>query len=455
MKNAKPTSIWIDRFPENPSDAFISQRVNIPARPIIGLGVSSPDVDARLLEVGLKNVYFATSNVCDILRRFCGIGHAHAMEYFPDTASYVSGLYLDIVPNTNSLPICFTGLAGVGKTEVVKAFERLIGTYPVLNIAGVEGIPNIAGWFMRINERASLSQLLLPIMEPTITASDDHLIPVSGRKSPDLVRLLQKARRRAHRDGVCVSFADEFQFRTSSQNATALITKLLYQLWTLGPRLIYVSNYSLLNTLKKRPDQDRDRLLSSPIVLNPCSGKSDDWTKILDELFRVAPDVFQLTAAQDGEALHQFTFGVHRRLVDLLVLAYRLQRENKKQTVTFSDVERAQRCDFFSTHRETVNILTEQSITNKMVRHDLWCPFQSLSKTNVVHSGEMVDRFVSKVQNDQLRSSLTPEERSVVEAIEGPKHRSRTRANVVAIGRPKALTRETLLDGEACFDEIL
>lgn len=454
MTTHKSEKIWIDRFPENPSDAFISSRVKIPAKPIIGLGVSSSDVDARQLEAGLKQVYFPTSNVCNILRRFSSIGRAHALEYFHDTPSYVGGLYHDLAPNTNSLPICFTGLAGVGKTELVKAFERMIGTYPAFNIAGVEGIPNIAAWYMRVNERASISQLLLPILEPTSSVSD-HLEPVSGRKSPDLVSLLKKGRRRAHRDGVCVAFADEFQFRTQSQDATALITKLLYQLWTLGPRLVFVSNYSLLHTLKRRPDQDRDRLLSSPIVLHPCASKSDDWTNILEELFRVGPDVFQLSAAQDGEALHQFSFGVHRRLVDLLVLAYRMQREKKKLTVSLADIERAQRCEGFSTHRETVNILTEQSITKKMVRPDLWCPFQSLHLNNVLHSEEMVDRFVRKVQNDQLRSSLTSEERSVVESIEGPKHRSRTRANVVAIGRPKALTRETLLDGEACFDETL
>ncbi|WPC68011.1 hypothetical protein SBP18_05720 [Rhodoferax ferrireducens] len=455
MTSPKRATNWIDRFPESPSDAFISSRVKIPAKPIIGLGVSSSDVDARQLEAGLKQVYFPTSNACDILRRFSSIGRAHALEYFPDTPSYVSGLYHDLAPSTNSLPICFTGLAGVGKTELVKAFERLIGTYPAFNIAGMEGIPNIAGWYMRVNERASISQLLLPILEPITSPVSEYSESSSGHKSPDIVRLLQRARRRAHRDGVCVAFADEFQFRTQSQDATALITKLLYQLWTLGPRLVFVSNYSLLHTLKRRPDQDRDRLLSSPMVLHPCSSRSDDWNKILEELFRVGPDVFRLNAAQDGEALHQFSFGVHRRLVDLLVLAYRMQRDMKKLTVSLADIERAQRCEEFSTHRETVNILIEQSITKKMVRPDLWCPFQSLPSNNVVHSDEMVDRFVRKVQNDQLRSSLTSEERGVVEAIEGPKHRSRTRANVVAIGRPKALTRETLLDGEACFDETL
>ena len=49
MKSATPATIWIDRFPENPSNDFIANRIKIPAKPIIGLGVSSPDVDARRL----------------------------------------------------------------------------------------------------------------------------------------------------------------------------------------------------------------------------------------------------------------------------------------------------------------------------------------------------------------------------------------------------------------------
>jgi len=456
MKSATPATIWIDRFPESPSNDFIANRIKIPAKPIIGLGVGSPDVDARRLEAGLKQVYFPTSNVCDILRRFSSIGRAHAMEHFHDAQSYVGGVYDDIAPSTNPMPICFTALAGAGKTQLVRAFERLIGIFPPNNIAGVDGIPNIPGWYMRVNERASINQLLRPILEPANCNLNEQFESAPSPKSHDLVRLLKKARRRAHRDGVCVAFADEFQFLTHSQDATALITKLLYQLWTLGPRLVFVSNYSLIHTLKRRPDQDKDRLLSNPIVLHPCAYDSADWTELLNELFLVGPDVFRLNAAQDSEALHQFTFGVNRRLVDLLVLAYRMQRKAQKATITFADIERAQRCAEYSMHRETVNLLTEQSITKKMARPDLWCPFQSMPQNNVIHSDEMLDRFESKVQNDQLRSSLTPKERSAVEAIEGPKHKSKARVNVVSIGRPKALlTRETLLDGEACFDETL
>lgn len=454
MKSAKPATIWTDRFPENPSDAFIANRVKIPAIPVVGLGVSSAEVDARKLEEGLKRVYFPTSGVCDILRRFSSIGRSHSIEHFPDIPTYVSGVYGDVAPSTNPMPICFTALAGAGKTQLIKAFTRLIGTFQPNSISGVDGIPNVPGWYMSVNERMSINQLLRPILEPeTVISKNSESAP--RPKSRDLIRLLQQARKRAYRDGVCLAIADEFQFLTHSQDATALITKLLYQLWTLGPRLIFVSNYSLIHKLKRRPDQDRDRLLSNPIVLHPCAHESADWTELLTELFSVGPDVFRLSPENDGEALHQFTFGVNRRLVDLLVLAYLMQRKEHKVTVTFADIERAQRCAEYSTHRETVNLLTEQSITNKMRHPDLWCPFQGLPQSNVVHSDELLNRFVSKVQNDQLRSSLTADERSLVALIERPAHRSRARANVVSIGKPKTLSAETLMDGEVSFDESL
>lgn len=451
MTPSKSGAIWINRFPENPTEDYIARRVNVPARPIRDLGKHSPEIDARRLEAGLKQVYVPTSNVCQILQRMSNFGRAHAMENFPNTAGYVGGLYQDHLANSSPLPICFTGPAGVGKSELLKAYERLIGEFPPISIAGVEGIPNIGAWFMRVNERASINQLLSPILEPANHANRVETLSETGSKNRDLVKLLQLSRRRAHRDGVCIAFADEFQFRTQSQDATSLITKLLYQLWTIGPRLVFVSNYSLLHSLKKRPDQDRDRLLSNPIVLHPSAIGSRDWSKTLEELFRVGPEVFQLRNDQDSDALHHYSFGVNRRLVDLLVLAYRMQREKKSSTVKLADIEKAQKSADFSCHRETVNILTKQSITRRMERADLWCPFESLESNNVIQADAVIERFERRVQDDLLRSSLTPEERKVVQSVETPLRKGKRRDTVVQIGKPGPLTKFSLLNGDASF----
>jgi hypothetical protein len=74
------------------------------------------------------------------------------------------------------------------------------------------------------------------------------------------------AQRGVFRDGVSAILLDELQFLAQS-GATTRITKTLLLHTYLGPPLLYSANYNMVHALASRPQQYRDRLLSSPIVM--------------------------------------------------------------------------------------------------------------------------------------------------------------------------------------------
>lgn len=73
----------------------------------------------------------------------------------------------------------------------------------------------------------------------------------------------------------------------------------------------------------------------------------------------------------------------------------------------------------------------------------------------MINADVVVRRFDAKVQDDLLRSSLTPEERHALTTVEGPLKKSKRLDNVLRMQRPKILTKASLIDGDASFDEML
>lgn len=455
---------WINRFPDNLSDEKIRQRVAVAALPIPDLGVNSAEVDARRLERHLKLVYVATSNVCSLLRKFVRIGHAHASEKFPNISTYMRGLYDDFPLEVAPYPYCLTGHSGVGKSELMKALSRLLGKFDDIKIAGIEGIHNVPYWYVGINRQVTVGELFSPILQAANASSVFGPQYDVNMRRYSTSGALEKLRRQAQREGTCLVGIDELQFMTASQNATNLITRLLYQSWAIGPRLIFASNFSLIHSIKRRPDQDRQRLLSNPLLINPSELGSNDWKMTLEELLKVAPNVFDLTDDDAREKLHHFSFGINRRLVDLLVIAYRMQLENKKFVVKIEHIERAQRSAQFADHRETVNTLMTMAInrgTRKNARKDLLNPFDHLSDMdfevvdgfNIRQAEKIIERKANRVQDDALRSSLTIEERRFVDSVEGTTKKQKNSGTVVKMPRPKTLTQKSFLEGDAAFND--
>jgi len=268
--------------------------------------------------------------------------------------------------------ICLTGLAGVSKSSLVGALNRilqlengprfsapgeLLTIYPVRRVT--------------INGHPSVASILKSLANP-VTSSHS-----SGQSLPFL---------RTHvRDwfgatATSMLAVDEMQFFTPSSNASTQSVQLIMTFASLGVPVVYVANYSLVNKLRLRPQEEKDRLLAHPMVLNPPGPDDPVWTAIIDELTKVSPGVFKLNGKRDGEMLHHYTAGLYRALRELLVTAYRDARERGRFEVNFADVESAYRGRSYSARRADVEALTSLSISHLLEdsRSDLVCPFPEL-----------------------------------------------------------------------------
>jgi len=378
-----------------------------------------PLVEVELLRSGLKRIFLCSAQDKDILLQFLALGEGHAAIHYPSASAHVKGINVKLPwGDTLSPAVMFTGLAGTGKSELLKALNRLLGERASLDLPGHAGVPLVPGWFMTLRNGSSLNSLLLPWIEQPNSKSDsneDH-----KRKDLKLHRLLEFARRVAFRDGVCIMTADEFQFVSKSANANSLATSLLLQLLSVGPRLIFAANFSLAHRLKARRQEDRQRLLVHRIHLKPESLFSPDGLRLLQEYFKVIPDDFKFDPSAVAQQIQDYSFGIKRLVIDILGLAWRHSKDSRgsQAEVTTDDLRWAYLSPEFRVNKEDVEILHRQEIERKQVREDLWDPFFSEQQDNVIEATQAIAAFDQRIEEKRLDSFLSPNERTGFGAIQ-------------------------------------
>ncbi|MGF7131468.1 hypothetical protein P3T40_002950 [Paraburkholderia sp. EB58] len=445
---------WTTRFENQWTDEAIDAVVEVPALPL-HLEALSADVGAEVLRCGLERIFVSGGQARWILRQLIDILYSHAQSHFVSEEAYMRGLY-DSDPWGQAVPpaICLTGLAGVGKSELIWALQKLIGAPTLIDVPGHTGISLVPGWFLTLKNGVELSQLLRPwVMSDQIQNTFEDGESEKGRIKN--AQLMKSARRRSWRDGVCFLVVDEFQFITLGSEANARATLVLLKLQGLGPRLIYVANYSLVHRLKKRGHEDRDRLLQKPIIVQPEVRSSTDWIRLLHELKKVSPEVLTFDVDASQEQVHQYTFGLKRAVVRLIVIAFRVWRsKGGRHGIGADELSHAYRSVEYSTCREDVEALWQQQIQGKLLRPDLWCPFSDFDNTeNVSLANQAIESFRKRVDGDYLKSSLSPSEAAALRSIEEESTEKKARGQVVCIPRQK-VTKQSLLEGSERFDKL-
>ena len=379
-----------------------------------------PLVEVELLKSGLKRIFLCSKQDKEIILQFLALGESHAEIHYPSAMGHMKGLNAKFPwGDTMDPAIMFTGLAGTGKTELLKALRRLLGERSAHDLPGHDGVPLVPGWFMTLRNGSGLNNLLLPWLEQPneFSESNDEKERCKDLKLP---RLLELARRVAFRDGVCIMTADEFQFVSKSVNANSMATTLLLQLLSIGPRLIYCANYSLAHRLKARRQEDRQRLLIHQIHLKPESFFGPDGTRLLKEYFETMPEDFKFDAATVAQQLQDYSFGIKRLVVDILGLSWMRAKTSRgwNAVVTTDDFRWAHLSSQFRVNREDVEILQRQEIERKQIREDLWDPFYSEQQGNVLEAKPAIAAFEKRVEEKRLDSFLTPNELSGFRAIQ-------------------------------------
>lgn len=437
MKNGNG-NVWIDRFDTALRDDELVKRITVAGRPATGLHELAPAHAAEELRRRMEAIFIPDDQAIRLIRRVLGVARGHAEHYYPDRQSYLRGINGARPPLSEAPVICVSGLAGTGKSEIAKAMRRFFQDGPTADPgSGYQPVSLESGWHVSVENATSLKSLLEQ--------------PVRGRlyglrSFNSDAALREMASRLAFRHGASFLIADELQFGSLSTTANASITRLLYQLWYIGLPLVFIGNFSLLHRLMKRPPEDRHRLLSDPIVILPDTPDNPSVGALYEQYRLVSEGALCSAPSMHVEQIEHYCAGIKRNRKKLLILAYRIVRENGRDEVTGSDLEAAYLSCEFTIFRNEATILRTQDASKRKVRDDLWCPLELPLSTRERSAKRALEVEAEQIGLQALIGSLSSDERRAYVALAGEKDTSVSKLGSRGTKRPP-ITTEALLSG--------
>lgn len=373
--------------------------------------LSSYDVGegGKKIEMALKKIFTPTTQNIKLTRTVCGIGRAYIASRYSDESSFKANCNTkDLRPKDPGYVTALAGLGGTGKSQLIWAIERLLKANKLtISVARLPNYTIDAIWVLTMVTGGTLPSLL----EPYVYAA--------GK----IDAILEAAAKRAYTNGVGLIPLDESQNVTATQAAHANAAKLVMGTTYIGPPSLIVANFSMINKLEKRPQQERDRLLSNVLVLHPERHGSMAFRNILKDqlvVFGEAVAGDQAVNADDHAGdLHNYTYGINRKSAILLNFAWRRSRERGSSILNMDDVRYAYASPKFSSHREEVELLRKQSLENHMARDDLWCNFAPPQASNVIDAAVLKEEKKKRIEKEMTRSTMTKAEREAYDAVSG------------------------------------
>lgn len=423
---------WAKRFEPLLDRETIRQRSRVVVPPLLGLRDVSAETACSRLEKALKTVFYPTTQCVNVLQRVVDMAYAHCVNMYENENEFLAGIYAKNPPLPEfAPPLLFTGLAGTGKTEIGKAFLRILFDEGRVAVGQEHSpFPLKKPWHVTVHAKAGPLDVLKGLAN-------------CERGSSDLV---ERCRKIAFRDGVPLLMADEFQFATGSTSANARVTQMLLSLGYIGIPWIYNANFTLVQRLLKRPEEDRQRILSDWIILQPEIPSSVDWQETLSTQKSVAPDILVFDPVMDAPKIHAFTAGRKRAVKALLVQTLRTEH-SRGGVVDISAIERTYHSHHYAGFREESEILANQVITNRpdKKRADLWCPLPLPAGAMIEFAHAAKEKRNELVADAEVRSALNDQEKRALRDIErGNSEPKKKRGEVVPLRKRVALTAEDL-----------
>lgn len=437
---------WIDAFCPPNDDDFFSEQIQ---RRATCLKFQTTSIESRFeeLHASLLQTFICSNQVIGIINKILSVGEGHAAVHYQSTQQAIGDTYASDPWGTATQPaIILSGLAGVGKTECIHALQRILASRErTLDLPMHKNLALIPAWFMSLRKTNTLNSLLQPYLE--LDRSQDKSSSLA--KDMSHPRLLELARRASRRDGTCVAVVDELQFQTMGSQANTRVTGMLLNLLSLGPRLVYVCNFSLGHRLTTRRQEDRQRLLAHPIVMHPDAPDSPCFQNLLREYFCTLPDDFSLDPKTDAEVIHRYCFGIKRALASLMSLSWYFAKTKRGPAakVGLDDVRAAYLSSRYTAFRDDVESLWRHALGDPNVREDLINPFPSdvENSSNVVTATSAVNEWKKQVAEAHVYDLMAPAEKAAELELTGantsPVFRSK---NVVKLPK-KASSKASLL----------
>lgn len=416
MKNGDP---WMESWRPLMDRATLAQRLAAAPPPLTALDQMPAGLAAKALDDALDAVFHADEQILDLAEVLVTAAVHHlqlryrgAEEYAGRVNAKMLNQVLNFIP-----PIPVTGHAGVGKSAIFKAIRRALATPQPVTIGGVSVCPEPIK--------------LVPV---GIAKSQLAVMRRVGGLGKTLEDCVPSAQRILYRDGVALLSFGEMQFVNQSGRANTLVAGILLQAGNLGVPAAYDANFSLMRRLRRRPPEERDRLLCNPIVMFPDVPGSKDAAALTTALIAVAPDVFQIDVKRNGIDLDKRTGGLKRMKRRLLVLAYLMKREQSRHDavcVTIEDVRAAYKSGAFQDSRLIIEELGRRQDRTRRYEDDLSCPFDEPLSSSQARAVAARNFRNEQLAESELESAMTANEKRLVVDRESRREKKPTAAATV------------------------
>lgn len=447
----------VTRYRQIRSDNELDQIINIPPK-VVSLDGRDGDKLAEQLDSALRGFFQSDRQIRKIIRYFLSTAQAHAETHLVADPAYVRGLYNDHPWGEAVRPaICLTGLAGTGKSDLLRALSRVLGTAMPHAVVGHSNLSLLPLWHLSAADGIGLNTILRPFLEPPCDLNGSD---VRSRKAASSSLLMTLAKRVSWRDAVCLLLVDELQYVSLGSDANTLVTAFLVKLLGIGPRVGFCANFSLLHKLLRRKQEDHQRLLSRPLVMEPLTAEDLDWVAYLGQVRSVAPDVLVFDPRQISASMHLYTFGTRRLVVELVVLAFRIARErSQKGTVGGQELLVAYRHRDYTVNREAVEMLHKQAILKRQIREDLWCPLldvnlEKVHGSNVLTADHAIESFERRVEDKLLDDVLRTSKPRDEDVLAAPARKRDKPSGSVVQFRGRKTTKDDLVAGARALEDL-
>ncbi len=443
--------LWQNWFTNLDDLQEIRDRVSLHVKPIESLGDIDVETACQQMQTAWSNVFIPGPEHCLILQRHVKRAMAFAKDRYPSFRQYLSNCDQGVPQELRPSIWCFTGLAGVSKSSLIGALERLFNSQHTheeqvcghqLHLQPIKSI--------RIDSNLSISGVLRRLAGP---------VSLLDRKAMSQANLEGHVRQMLHARCTVTLVVDEMQFLTQSKSASTQTSKLIWIAGCLGVPLTYVANYSLGHKLFERPQEEIDRLLNTPIVLDPPMADSPHWHSVVDEYIKVSPASFGISAKEHADELHRLSAGMFRSLQYLLIHAYRIANlRGFAKSITIDDVRSAYQGSEYSGQRKTIEAIASLKVSNFLLgkRRDLTSPFAKVNQPSqpiVREKGMSTQDLAASLLESAISVGSRKVYQELKEAVQATDAGQKTKATITPMPKRPKISADALYAGAQIMRE--
>lgn len=444
---------WLGWFKGLDSDEGLRQRVTLRPDTLTGLAKDSPVAACERLRQAWLRTYIPSDDHLVILRQLVERVRLCAASRLPSVRDYEEAIYSRAPIMAGEQEIWgLTGLAGVGKSSIVKALQRAVRPDDTMCISPLVQARIQPVQYIAMHAERSAGPVLRALANPVF---------VVGRKNIPAADMNQHLRQWLYMQGTQLLLIDELQALTRGDRSSTLIANLISDLNALGVAVVYVFNHSLGHKLMQRPQEDKDRLLAKCVSLKPCPADAPRWQHVVEAYVGVADGWIDIAAARDAAELHALTAGLYRGLGFLLLGACRTAWQSRvDRPVTMTDVRAAYQSGLFASQRADVEAIRSLSFSGRLSeqRKDLRSPFpEPLQPKRERHDRASAQTGFPPppAAVHLMETALNQDERKVLKLLRAQDESvsvTKKSATVTKLSRRAPLSAEALLAGAKLLD---